>query len=115
MGDDKKIKRDSPEIARGNDALRKTCATSKLGQVIITSNLAAHQRIGQIMEAVSSFDDFCADNDPYGEHDCAVLTAFGEKVMFKIDYYDSSLEWGANPYEDDDFVRVMTVMYPNER
>ena len=40
---------------------------------------------------MAAFTAFSRDNDPYGEHDCAILTVDGVKIMFKIDYFDCSL------------------------
>ena len=37
------------------------------------------------------YDDFNADNDPYGEHDFGMITVEGHELMFKIDYYDRDL------------------------
>lgn len=44
--------------------------------------------------AVRAFDDFSSDNDPWGEHDFGAVEVEGEKVFFKIDYYDPSLSIG---------------------
>ena len=42
-------------------------------------------RIREVLIAVARFDDFNEDNDPWREHDCAVLTANGRRVIFKHD------------------------------
>ena len=56
-----------------NDELRKT---DRGGRVALTSGIAALSRLQQssILRAVTAFDGFTEDNDPYGEHDCASLT-----------------------------------------
>jgi Protein of unknown function (DUF3768) len=55
------------------------------------------------------------DNDPYGEHDCAVLDVLGERIMFKIDYYELS-KTGHSPDASDPTVtaRVMIIMLTSE-
>jgi Protein of unknown function (DUF3768) len=61
-----------------NDALR---TTGNGGVVMLTRAIAALPIDDQlaILAAVRSFADFNPDNDPYGEHDCAVLTAAGQR------------------------------------
>ena len=73
-----------------NDDLR---SSGRGGTTVITAGIAALCDDSQatIMAAVQSFTDFTPDNDPYGEHDCAVLEAAGQRVLFKIDYYDRQL------------------------
>ena len=39
----------------------------------------------QIIEALRRYDDFDADNDPYGEHDFGMIVAQGHELLFKID------------------------------
>ena len=65
------------------------------GRVMITRGIQALGRDGvrDVLIAVSRFDDFTEDNDPWGEHDCAVLTVGGRRVIFKHDYYDRELRW----------------------
>ena len=67
------------------------------------------------MGEIARFECFSADNDPYGEHDCAVLTIEGRRVIWKIDYYDKGMEF-ASPDPADPAVteRVMTVMLSEE-
>ena len=53
------------------------------GTIVITPGVRAlgPDAISAILAAVTSFSAFDADNDPYGEHDCAVLTVGAERVI----------------------------------
>ena len=62
---------------------------------------------------VRDFSDFNEDNDPYGEHDFGSVHWYGEKVYWKIDYYDRELKYGSEPL-DTDCRRVMTLMLASE-
>jgi hypothetical protein len=42
----------------------------------------------RILAAVQSFNTFDDGNDPWGEHDFGAIVIDGERVFFKIDYYD---------------------------
>jgi hypothetical protein len=102
------------QIRALNDRLRRTgCG----GKVLITDGILA---LGagfarQALEAVSGFDTFTADNDPWGEHDCAVLTVANEKVIWKIDYYDRSLTFHSpDPANGKVTIRVLTIMLAGE-
>ncbi len=66
-----------------------------------------------LMQAVRDFDRFTEDNDPYGEHDFGSLVWYGEKVFWKIDYYDQDLRYGKDPL-DLDCQRVLTVLLASE-
>jgi hypothetical protein len=78
----------SPEktacIRELNDRLRRHGVG---GRVMITPGIQALGRDGirEVLIAVARFDDFNEDNDPWREHDCAVLTANGRRVIFKHD------------------------------
>src|SRR4051812_10274080 len=60
------------------------------GQGVLTSGVLA-LGLGLLMlidDAVSRFDAFTPDNDPYGEHDFGLVRVQGHVVLFKIDAYD---------------------------
>ncbi len=97
-----------------NDTLRRR---NTGGQVMLTSGIAAlaPETQNRILAAVAGFDDFNGDNDPYGEHDCASVTVEGYKVIWKIDYYDSTMMFGSeDPADPTKTIRVMTVMLAEE-
>ena len=62
---------------------------------------------------VRDYTDFNEDNDPYGEHDFGSLKVAGEKIFWKIDYYDESLSKWCDPL-DPDCQRVLTIMLAEE-
>jgi len=97
-----------------NDQLRRTGAG---GQVLITRGVQAlgPDRSAAVVQAVRGFDSFNADNDPYGEHDFAVLRVEGVEVIFKVDYYDLDMD-SMSPDPSDPAVtrRVMTILLPAE-
>ena len=97
-----------------NDDLRTTLTG---GRVMFTRGVAAlgQEVQRQIIEALRRYDDFDADNDPYGEHDFGMIVAQGHELLFKIDYYDPTLEYGsADPADPTKTTRVLTIMQANE-
>jgi hypothetical protein len=87
------------------------------GQVVVTTGVQALGPgfIDRLCEAVARFDAFTTDNDPYGEHDCAILTVGAERVIWKIDYYDRSLSGHSpNPADPAVTTRVLTIMLAEE-
>lgn len=60
------------------------------------------------IEEIRRFKEFTEDNDPYGEHEFGTIHWYGEKVFWKIDYYDQQLEYGKEPLSPN-CRRVMTV------
>lgn len=105
---------DPTRIRELNDALRRSFTG---GRVIMTARVGAlpNPVRGAVIAAVRAFDDFSADNDPYGEHDFGALTVESERVLWKIDPYDRSLRLhspdSANPAIT---VRVLTIMLAEE-
>lgn len=101
-------------IRRLNDELR--CHLMG-GRVFITRGIQAldEETMVAVMDAVSTFDAFTDDNDPHGEHDCATLTVEGIKVLWKIDYYDPTGEFGSeDPADPAKTKRVLTLMLASE-
>jgi Protein of unknown function (DUF3768) len=65
--------------------------------------------------AVKAFTRFNGDNDPYGEHDFGALDVCDERVLFKIDYYDLTLQ-AHSPDQANPAIthRVLTIMLASE-
>lgn len=98
------------KIAALNDAARSnafnymtTCGVLSLNEVVVST----------IYMAVQDFNKFTEDNDPYGEHDFGSFTVAGNKIFWKIDYYDQQLKYGVDPL-DPDCRRVVTIMLAEE-
>lgn len=108
-------------VREKNDLLRTTFFPF-LGKISLTQGVAFHPLKDEIITKVREFGDFTPDNDPYFEHDCAILKIESLKnsemekinVMFKIDYYDSNFEYYSDPYENK-CNRVLTISLANER
>jgi hypothetical protein len=104
----------SGQIRRLNDAFRQTFIG---GRVVMTDGINAlpDATKAQVLSAVRQFSDFNPDNDPHGEHDCALFDVEGERCMFKIDYYDKALEYGSeDPADPNATTRVLTIMLASE-
>lgn len=87
------------------------------GSIMLTTGIQAHggEFASQAIQVVREFDDFSDENDPWGEHDFGAVEVAGEKVFFKIDYYDLSLEHGSeNPANEEETHRVLTIMLASE-
>jgi hypothetical protein len=87
------------------------------GRIVITRGIEAlgAEGVRNVLAAVARFDDFTEDNDPWGEHDCAVLTADGRRIIFKIDYYDRDLRWHSADASDPAVTeRLLTIMLAEE-
>jgi hypothetical protein len=75
----------------------------------------AVHRQGRTPEAVARFNSFDEDNDPYGEHAFGALEIEGERLFFKIDYYDQSLSaHSPDPADESVTKRVLTIMLAEE-
>ncbi len=67
------------------------------------------------MAAVRSFSAFTSGNDPHREHDFGALIVRGERLFWKIDYYDVDLTYGSAAPEDPSVTqRVLTIMLASE-
>jgi len=85
------------------------------GRLMMTRGIAGRTDAQKILGRVVSFNDFSADNDPFGEHDFGAFDHQGEKIFWKIDYYDSDLQHGSeNPADPELTTRVLTIMLASE-
>ena len=105
---------DADRVRALNDILRRTLSG---GTLVLTAGVVALGRECQrsILDAVAAHDRFDADDDPHSEHDFGAVEAAGERVFFKIDYYDRAGRW-ASPDPADSSVtnRVLTVLLAGE-
>ena len=96
------------KIATLNDAFRKAGIGYMLtGGVQTVTNLMG------LLQAIKDYDNFNEDNDPYGEHDFGRIDWHGDRVFWKIDYYNRGYTAGEDPLATD-CKRVLTVMLANE-
>ena len=64
---------------------------------------------------VKTFKHFTSDNDPHGEHDFGSFEVIGEKLFWKIDYYDADGRYGSeDPGDPEKTTRVLTIMLAEE-
>jgi hypothetical protein len=107
----------TPEVDRIralNDALRTSLAG---GSIMLTQAVAALGAEAQreILEALKRYDEFDADNDPYGEHDFGAVEIRGTRIIFKIDDYDRDYAFASPDASDENLTRrVMTIMLAEE-
>ena len=102
------------DIKTLNDNFRKTFIG---GRVMLTAGIRAktQDEIAEILEKVRSFDNFTTANDPYGEHDFGSFDYKGQKIFWKIDYYDLNYEYmSENPADPTITNRVLTIMLADE-
>jgi hypothetical protein len=96
------------EIARRNDIARKL----GLG-VTITNGAAKLPDIEGLLRNVRSYNNFTEKNDPYEAHDMGFFEWRGERVIWKIDYYNETLTCFEDPISDT-CKRIITVMIAKE-
>ena len=103
------------QVRRLNDQFR--CFGLGLGSLMLTAGVheCGAEFVRAAVTAVRTFDGFNPDNDPHGEHDFSAFTLEGQRLFFKIDYYDLNLEGhspdAANPAQTH---RVLTIMLASE-
>jgi hypothetical protein len=112
---------DSARIRELNDAFRRD--PSLLGvqigldKLVVTRGVAARGNdfVDRAVRAVRDYADFTERNDPHGEHDFGTFTLDDAELDWKIDYYDTELQWGSpNPADPDVTRRVLTILLAEE-
>ena len=99
-----------------NDQFRKTFDPT-LGRMMLTAGVSAlpSEVCAIALRKVATFDAFDAGNDPHGEHDFGSFNLAGDRLFWKIDYYDSTLECGSeDPADPTKTTRVLTLMLAAE-
>lgn len=81
--------------------------------VTLTTGIQELPDVEGLMGAIRDYNIFTEDNDPYGEHDFGSLMWHGDKVFWKIDYYDRALQAFEDPLSQA-CQRVLTVMLASE-
>lgn len=102
------------DIATLNDTFRKTFTG---GQVLLTAGIDSMSMDDKanIISLVQNFDNFTPDNNPYAENDFGSFDYKGNKIFFKIDYYDLNYEFmSKNPANPDITNRVLSIMLAEE-
>ena len=101
------------QIAELNDAFRRDPSRGRWHITGAVQDLPL--KPGELHRAIRDFGDFTLENDSYGEHDFGVLELAGERLFWKIDYYDTALEYHSpDPADPHLTARVLTVMLARE-
>ena len=110
-------------IQRLNDAFRQRLYASTIGELVVQGDLVVtagvadqgNNFLNDALSQVRLFSDFTEDNDPYGEHDFGQFTLDGQKLFWKIDYYDVDYAFGSlDPSNPEITRRVLTVLLASE-
>jgi hypothetical protein len=102
-------------IAELNDLAR--TAMGVASRVIQTEGIGALPPADQsaIREKVETFNAFTADNNPWGERDMGSFEHAGERIFWKIDYFDRTMQFGSEePWNPKATIRVLTLMLATE-
>ena len=102
------------QIARLNDQLRKHGTG---GAIMLTRGVREMPKFepAELLQQLSAYDSFDADNDPHGERDFGAIELGSTSLLWKIDYYDLAMQYASpDPADPDVTKRVLTVMLPEE-
>lgn len=108
-------------IAELNDQFRRS---GQGGRIFLTRgimSLPSYQML-KVIDAVRSFEAFTPDNDPHGEHDFGSFLQDGEKIFWKIDYYQPNIDGeldidglgSEDPSDPEQTIRALTIMLAEE-
>ena len=102
------------EIAAQNDYFRKNLSQ---GMLVLTQGIRNNtpEDIVEIITKVRTFDTFDETNAPYNEHDFGAFDYKGQRIFWKIDYYDRKFLYLSPDVSNPKLTnRVMTIMYAEE-
>ena len=98
------------DISALNDNFRRSFEG---GEVLLSAGIAAmsSEDKANIVSLVQNFDNFTPDNNPYSENDFGTFDYKGEKILWKIDYYDLNNKYHSeDPSNPDITNRILTIM-----
>ncbi len=104
----------SAKVRQLNDAFRQTLTG---GTVLLTAGIIelGSDKQAEVLAAVRAFDAFTPDNDPWDEHDFGALDIEGERIFFKLDYFDLTRAFHSiDPADPAVTERVLTIMVASE-
>jgi ketosteroid isomerase-like protein len=99
-------------VAELNDRFRAN-PHNGLGRFVVTRSVhdLGPEFVAKAVAAVKAFKDFTKDNDPYQERDCFTFKVDDEELLFKIDYFDRTMQYASpNPADPHVTVRIGTIM-----
>lgn len=102
------------KVRQLNDSFRQTFVG---GVVLLTNGVhAIEEEVRKdILKKVRDFDNFEFENDPYQEHDFGGFDHQGDRILWKIDYYDRKMKYSSpDPANPALTTRVLTVMLGSE-
>lgn len=108
------MSQDRDRIRTLNDELRRYLLG---GGAVMTPGIAVlgPEAVQRLVATLATFNDFCVENDPHGEHDSGAFDFDGQQVIFKIDYYDKSFTYRSpDPADPGVTERVITLMLASE-
>ncbi len=106
--------RDVLRIRQLNDQFRTTLSGGAVVMTIGVQSLSVEAQT-EVLKAVVTFNDFNPANDPHGEHDFGAFEIDGQKIFFKVDYYDIHQKYGSpDPANPEVTSRVMTILLAEE-
>lgn len=112
------ISKQQNDVQRLNDEFRQAGAVyGDEGRWVMTRGVQAFgaASIADVVRRVQRFDVFTEDNDPYGTHDFGAFDYAGERLFWKIDCYNRTMDAGS-PNDADPALtcRVLTIMLASE-
>ena len=107
------------KIAALNDALRQNPGTGEHGRIMMTRGVS---ELGipfttKALALLAAFNAFTGDNDPYGEHDFGSFELEGNKLFWKIDYFETGSDYMVGAETPENLAtteRVLTMMLAEE-
>jgi hypothetical protein len=100
----------SEQIAQLNDDFRRSGRNIYLTDGI---RLFSELDLFGLVRAVQDFTNFTEDIDPYHEHDFGKIIWGDEKTYWKIDYYDTDLQYYEDPLSPT-CNRLLTIILAEE-